>query len=114
AGVCFLGSAAYLARGTRRWDAIARSGAEVAVAMGFMVLISGPLWAMKAWGVGWTWDPRLTTSMLSVLTYVACVLLRSCAGASDAERKFAAALCVVGAAILPIIPLLGAEVGRQP
>lgn len=103
AAFCFVGSAAYLARGSRRWDAIAKSGAEVAVVMGFMVLISGPLWAMKAWGVSWTWDPRLTTSMLSVLIYVAYVLLRAFAGDGDAERKFAAALGVLGAANLPII-----------
>jgi heme exporter protein C len=103
ATVCFVGSAAYLARGTRRWDAIAKAGAEVAVVMGFMVLISGPLWAMKAWGVAWTWDPRLTTSMLSVLIYVAYVLLRAFTGDGDAERKFAAALGVLGAANLPII-----------
>lgn len=103
AAVCFFGSAAYLARGTRRWDAIAKAGAEVAVVMGFMVLISGPLWAMKAWGVAWTWDPRLTTSMLSVLVYVAYVLLRAFAGDGDSERKFAAALGVLGAANLPII-----------
>lgn len=103
ATVCFVGSAGYLARGTRRWDAIAKAGAEVAVVMGMMVLISGPLWAMKAWGVAWTWDPRLTTSMLSVLIYVAYVLLRSFAGDGDAERKFAAALGVLGAANLPII-----------
>jgi len=100
---CFVGSAAYLARGTARWDALARAGADVAVAMGMMVLISGPLWAAKAWGVYWTWDPRLTTSLLSVLIYVAYVVLRAFTGDGDAERKFAAALGVLGAANLPII-----------
>jgi heme exporter protein C len=103
ATTCFVGSAGYLARGTRRWDALARSGAEVAVVMGLMVLISGPLWGAKAWGVYWTWDPRLTTSMLSILIYVAYVVMRSFAGDGDAERKFAAALGVLGAANLPII-----------
>lgn len=100
---CFVGSAGYLARGTRNWDALARSGAEVAVLMGMMVLLSGPLWGAKAWGVYWTWDPRLTTSLLSILIYVAYVVLRSFAGDGDAERKFAAALGVLGAANLPII-----------
>jgi heme exporter protein C len=100
---CFIGSAGYLARGTKRWDAFARGGAEVAVVMGLMVLISGPLWAAKAWGVYWTWDPRLTTSLLSFLIYVAYVVLRSFTGDGDAERKFAAALGVLGAANLPII-----------
>lgn len=103
ATACFVGSAGYLARGTPVWDAVAKSGAEVAVAMGLMVLISGPLWAAKAWGVYWTWDPRLTTSMLSVLIYVAYVVLRAFTGDGDSERKFAAALGVLGAANLPII-----------
>jgi heme exporter protein C len=100
---CFVGSAGYLARGTPRWDAVAKAGAEIAVVMGLMVLISGPLWAAKAWGVYWTWDPRLTTSLLSVLIYVAYVVLRSFAGDGESERKFAAALGVLGAANLPII-----------
>jgi heme exporter protein C len=103
ATACFVGSAGYLARGNYKWDALARAGAEVAVTMGMMVLISGPLWAAKAWGVYWTWDPRLTTSLLSILIYVAYVVLRSFAGDGDAERKFAAALGVLGAANLPII-----------
>jgi heme exporter protein C len=103
ATACFLGSAAYLYNGSRAADAVARAGSEIAVAMGLIVLITGPLWAAKAWGVYWTWDPRLTTSMLSVLLYVAYVVLRAFTGDGDAERKFAAALGVLGAANLPII-----------
>ena len=103
ATACFVGSAVYLWKGSRYWDAFAKAGAEVAVVMGLMVLISGPLWAAKAWGVYWTWDPRLTTSMLSVLIYVAYVVLRTFTGNGEAERKFAAALGVLGAANLPII-----------
>ncbi len=103
AAACFVGSGAYLYNGQRRWDALAKAGAEAAVTFGFMVLVSGPLWAAKAWGVYWTWDPRLTTSMLSVLIYVAYVVLRAFTGDGDAERKFAAALGVLGAANLPII-----------
>lgn len=100
---CFIGSAGYLARGTRGFDAFARAGAEVAVVMGLLMMVSGPLWAKKAWGVYWTWDPRLTTSLLSVLIYVAYVILRAFTGGGEAERKFAAALGVLGAANLPII-----------
>ncbi len=103
AGACFIGSAAYLYNGKLHWDAFARAGAEVAVAMGFIVLVTGPLWAAKAWGAYWTWDPRLTTSMLSVMLYLAYVVLRAFAGSGESERKFAAALGVLGAANLPII-----------
>jgi heme exporter protein C len=103
ATACFVGSAGYLFAGKKGWDALAKAGAEVAVAMGVIVLVTGPLWAAKAWGVYWTWDPRLTTSMLSVMLYVAYVVLRAFTGDGEAERKFAAALGVLGAANLPII-----------
>lgn len=103
ATACFVGSAGYLARGTQGWDSLARAGGEVAVVMGVVLLTTGPLWARKAWGVWWTWDPRLTTSLLSVLIYVAYVVLRVFTSGGDAEKKFAAALGVLGAANLPII-----------
>jgi heme exporter protein C len=103
-GVCLLGSAAYLYAPTDERDAFAKAGAETAVTFGLIVLVTGPLWAAKAWGRYWTWgDPRLTTSLLSVLIYIAYVVMRSFAGDGDAEKKFAAALGVLGAANLPII-----------
>src|SRR5690606_28488411 len=73
------------------------------VVMGLMVLVSGPLWAAKAWGRYWTWDPRLTTSLLSLLVYVAYTILRNFAAGGEAERKFATALDILNAANLPII-----------
>jgi heme exporter protein C len=101
--VCFLASAAYLAGPSDTRNALSRAGAECAVAFGVMMLTSGPLWAKKAWGVYWTWDPRLTTTLLSVMIYVAVVVLRAFTGDGDAERKFAAALGVLGTVNLPII-----------
>ena len=103
AAACFVGSALYLYRPGDRSDAFARAGAECACAFGLVVLTTGPIWARPIWGVYWTWEPRLLTSLLSVLIYVAYVVLRSFAGDGDAERKFAAALGVLGAANLPII-----------
>lgn len=103
ATVCFLGSAAYLYQPTERADAVARAGAEAAVAFGGVVLTTGPIWAKPIWGVYWTWEPRLLTSLLAILIYVAYVVLRTFAGDGDSERKFAAALGVLGAANLPII-----------
>lgn len=101
--LCFLGSAAYLVRATHGRNALAQAGAEAAVVFGAMVLASGPLWAKKAWGVYWTWDPRLTTLLLSVMLYVAMVVLRRFSGDGDAERKFAAAFGVLGTVLLPVI-----------
>jgi heme exporter protein C len=103
AGACFLGSLAYLVRATDARDAFGRAGAEVAVTFGAIGLITGPLWGAKAWGHLWTWDPRLTTALLSVLIYIAYLVLRAFAGDGSGERRFAAALGVLGAANLPII-----------
>jgi len=103
AGACFLGSLAYLVRATDARDAFARAGAEVAVVFGAIGLITGPLWGAKAWGSFWTWDPRLTTALLSFLIYVAYLVLRAFAGDGTAEKRFSAALGVLGAANLPII-----------
>ena len=100
---CFLGSAAYLVGATEARDALARAGAQVAVTFGAIVLVTGPLWAAKAWGQYWTWEPRLLTSLLSVLVYVSYLMLRSFGGPGEAVRKFAAALGFLGAVNLPII-----------
>jgi heme exporter protein C len=103
AAACFFGSMGYLMRPTDVRDAFARAGAEAAVVFGAIVLTTGPLWGAKAWGTFWTWDPRLTTELLSVLIYAAYLVLRAFAGDGGAERRFAAALGIIGAANLPII-----------
>jgi heme exporter protein C len=103
ATACFVGSVGYLLKPRDAWDALARAGAELSIAMGLIVMITGPLWAAKAWGYYWTWDPRLTTALLSWLIYVAYHVLRAFSGDGPGERKFAAALGILGAANLPII-----------
>jgi len=102
-GVCGLGSAVFLAKRKDVWDALAVAGAEVGLVFCVVVLVTGPLWARKAWGVYWTWDPRLTTTLLAAMIFTAYVVLRSFGGAGEAERRFASGLAVVGLFDLPII-----------
>ncbi len=103
ATVCFVGSAWYIGTGNDKGDALAQAGAELAVAFGWIVIVTGPLWARKAWGTYWTWDPRLTTTLLALLIYVAYLVLRAFGGNGEAEKKFAAVLGILGVADLPII-----------
>jgi heme exporter protein C len=102
-GACFLASSIYLVRPSETANAWARAGSDCAALFGTLVLCSGPFWAKKAWGVYWVWDPQLTTLLLSVLIYWAICLLRAFAGEGAAERRFAAALGVMGTVNLPII-----------
>src|SRR5687768_8925009 len=75
--LCGVGSIGYLVTRKDPWDAIAAAGGEVGLLFCTVVLISGPLWARKAWGVAWTWDPRLTTTLLAGLIFAAYAVLRA-------------------------------------
>ena len=68
-----------------------------------VVLTTGPLWARKAWGVYWTWDPRLTTTLLAGMVYLAYLSLRSFGETGDAEKRFAAGVAIVGAPTVVLI-----------
>jgi len=102
-GLCVVGSAVFLAKQSDAWEAWAVGGAEVGSMFCLIVLITGPLWARKAWGTYWTWDPRLTTTLLIGMVYVAYLLLRNLGTTGEAERKFAAGLGLLGGALMPII-----------
>ncbi|MEC8910021.1 MAG: cytochrome c biogenesis protein, partial [Chloroflexota bacterium] len=62
--VVFVGSLGYLIRRTPRWDAIAHASAEVGVVFVTLALLTGIIWARPVWNTWWTWEPRLTTTMI--------------------------------------------------
>lgn len=98
-----VGSAGYLFARKPKWDSLAVAGAEVGLLFCVIVLVTGPLWARKAWGTYWTWDPRLTTTMLAGMIFTSFVVLRSFGSAGEAEKRFASALAFVGFFVLPVI-----------
>ena len=101
--VSALGSAVYLLKRDPRWDALGVAGAEVGTLFCLVVLLTGPLWARKAWGVWWTWDPRLTTTLLAGMIFAAYLALRSMGNAGEVEKRFAAGLALFGVVDLPLI-----------
>jgi heme exporter protein C len=96
-------SARYLWTGSRAADRLAEASAEVGVLFCTLVLITGPLWARAAWGVWFTWDPRLTMTVILWGIYASYILLRSFGGEDDAVRRWAAVLGIVGVLDIPII-----------
>ena len=91
-GLSALGSLMYLIKRDAKWDAVGVAGAEVGFLFWLIVICTGPLWARKAWGVWWTWDPRLTTTLLAGMIFAAYLALRSMGEAGEVEKRFAAGL----------------------
>jgi heme exporter protein C len=75
--IIFIASIVYLMKRSQYVDELAHATAEVGFIFCTCVLVTGPLWAKPAWGIWWTWDPRLTLTFLLWLLYVAYLMLRN-------------------------------------
>jgi heme exporter protein C len=93
----------YLARRNLAWDHWSQAAAEVGWLCSTLTLVTGSLWARTAWGIWWTWEPRLTATFILWAIYAGYLLLR--AGLEDPHRKarVAAVLAILGALDLPLV-----------
>ena len=96
-----IASARFLFLKRQSADGWAIAAAELTVLFGAFTLVSGPLWARRAWGVWWQWDARLTSSLLLFLIFVAYLLLRRYGG--PGSDKLGAGLALFGMANVPFI-----------
>jgi heme exporter protein C len=94
-------SAIFLFKKTPSADWKALSAAELAVVFGALALVTGPLWARKAWGVWWVWDPRLTSSLLVWMIFAGYLLLRRYGG--PGSDKLGAGMALFGMAVVPFV-----------
>jgi heme exporter protein C len=99
--VCGVASARYLATGLPQHDRAARAAAELTVVFGLLTLVTGPLWARKAWGTWWVWDARVTSSLVGWMIAWAYLILRRYGG--PGSEKLAAGLALFGMANVPFI-----------
>ena len=77
------------------------AGAEIVVIFGLFGLVSGSLWARKAWGVWWQWDAKLTMAFILELVFLGYLLLRKFGG--PGSEKLAAGVGIFGAATAPFV-----------
>ena len=101
--VVFLGSLGYLVRRTPKWDAVAHASAEVGVVFVTLALLTGIIWARPVWNTWWTWEPRLTTTLILWLIYVAYLMVRSYAPTQSKGAVYAAAVGIIGFIDVPIV-----------
>jgi heme exporter protein C len=99
--ICGVASVRFLATGNARHDRTAWAAAEMAVLFGLLTLVTGPLWARKAWGTWWVWDARITSSLVGWMIAWAYLILRRYGG--PGSEKLAAGLALFGMANVPFI-----------
>src|SRR5215467_10597125 len=98
----FVASIVYLIRRNPKADALAVATAEVGVIFCSIVLVTGPIWARPVWGIWWTWDLRLTLTLVLWLIYVSYLALRRFSDSAQTP-VLAAVLAVFGALDVPLV-----------
>ena len=97
-----IASIVYLVTKKIKADALAVASAEVGVVFCTIVLVTGPIWARPVWGIWWTWDIRLTTTLVLWLIYVAYLVLRRFSDTAQTPI-LAAVLSIFGALDVPLV-----------
>ncbi|NUQ35965.1 MAG: cytochrome c biogenesis protein CcsA [Planctomycetaceae bacterium] len=97
----------YLISRHRRWDALLMAAVEVGAVTCLLTMVTGYIWGDFAWGKGWTWEPRLTSTLILWLSFIALMMIR---GAVEDERKKRMFSAVYGLATVPLYPLVSRSI----
>ena len=94
--VVFLGSLIYLLRRQMWWDNLSYAAAEVGIVFISLTLITGMIWAKPVWNAWWIWTPRLTTTLILWLIYVAYLMIRAYAPSQSKAAIYGAVMGMIG------------------
>lgn len=101
--IVFFASIMYLWKRDIKWDAFASSSAEVGLVFTTLFLLTGSIWAKPEWGVWWTWDSRLTSSLILWLIYIAYFIIRSYISEEGQRARFSSVIGIIGFIDVPIV-----------
>lgn len=101
--IVFVMSIAYLVRRKDALDAMAVAAAEVGIIFTVLTLVTGTFWARAVWNVWWTWEPRLTTTVILLFMYIAYLLIRAATEGSDKRGRLASIFGIVAFANVPLV-----------
>ncbi len=99
--VNFVCSIAYLKTKKAKYDHVATSAAEIGLLLASLALITGSIWGKNSWNVWWTWDPRLTTTLILWFIYVAYLFIRTMP--TPKASMMAAVVGIIGFADVPLV-----------
>lgn len=99
----FIASIGYLIKRDSRWDHLSQSCLETGVLFCGLALVTGMIWGKNSWGVWWTWDPRLTTTLVMWFIYAACLMLRHMDMPLERQRTISAVIGIIAFIDVPLV-----------
>ena len=93
----------YLITRKEKWDSLAYTTAELGVVFSSLILVTGVIWARGDLGWWWTWDAKLTTTLILWFVYVGYLMVRAYAPKGSQGARFGAVVALFGAIDAPII-----------
>ncbi|NVJ10144.1 cytochrome c biogenesis protein CcsA [Myxococcus sp. AM001] len=99
----FVVAIGYLMKASWKLDATAEASAEIGLVLGTAGMITGAIWGRPTWGVYWSWDPRLTSQAIMLVTYTGYLVLRRFVEDPEKRATWSAVVAIIGAINLPIV-----------
>jgi heme exporter protein C len=97
--------AMFLIRRRLEWDFWSQAVGEIGWLCSTLTLVTGSAWAHEAWGAWWTWEPRLTLSLVLWIIYAGLFLVRSSIEDPYRRARIVGILSVVGMSDVPLVLL---------
>jgi ABC-type transport system involved in cytochrome c biogenesis permease subunit len=88
-----------------RLDLFAESAAESGIVFSLIMLTTGPLWGKPIWGTYWTWDARLTFTLLLFFLFLGYRALRGAMHDPAERARYSAVLGILGLVLVPFVHL---------
>lgn len=101
--VVMLAGIAYLKTKNSKWDVLSYASAEIGVLFTTIVLLTGPIWGRASWNAWWTWDNRLTTTLVLWFIYLAYLMIRASISEEEKKARYAAIFGIIGFIDVPIV-----------
>jgi heme exporter protein C len=101
--VAFVASIAYLWQRSAWWDDLAGAAGRIAVQLCAVVLGTGMIWGRFAWGVWWTWSPRLTFSLVLFFLYVVYLVIRSSIEGRERRAVIGSVYAIIAFLDVPLV-----------
>jgi len=99
-GIC---AAMFLSSKRLEWDHWSQAAAEIGWLCTTLTLVTGSIWAHEAWGTWWTWDPRLTSSLILWIIYAGIIFVRASIDDSYRRGRIGGILAIIGVSDVPLV-----------